>query len=47
MRNGTIISRYGLLGIEVALLEEVCHWGPNLRSEMLKPSQLWHPLPAV
>jgi hypothetical protein len=27
--NGTI-WRYGLVGVGVALLEEVCHWGSGL-----------------
>ena len=31
------IRRYGLHGVGVTLLGEVCHWGWALRSQILKP----------
>ena len=36
--SGTV-WRSGLLGIGVAFLDEVCHWGRALRFQMLKPGQ--------
>jgi hypothetical protein len=44
--SGTL-RRCGLMGVGVALLEEVCHWGWALRFQILKPSPVWHSLPAA
>ena len=37
-----IIRRCSLVGVGVALLEEVCHWGWALRSQKLKPGPVAH-----
>lgn len=35
--TGSAATRtYGLVGVGVAFLEQVCHWGQGLRSQMLK-----------
>ena len=37
----------GLVGVAMTLLEEACHWGWALRSQMLKPCSVWLSLPAA
>lgn len=41
------IGRCGLPGVGVTLLDDVCHWGRVLRSQMLMPCPRWHSPPAV
>jgi hypothetical protein len=36
--------RCGLVGVGVTLLEEMCHWGWALRSQMIKPGSMAHSL---
>lgn len=43
--TGTI-GKYGLVAVDAALLEEVCHWVQALTSQKLKPS-VSHPLPCL
>ena len=40
------IRRYGLVGVGMAVLEEVCHWGRALRFQMPKPGPVSLSLPA-
>ena len=42
-----IIRRGYLVGVDVALLEEVCHYGWALRSQMRRLGPVSHSLPAV
>jgi hypothetical protein len=44
--SGTI-SRYGLAGVGVASLEDVCHCGRSLRAQMIKPCPLCQSFPAA
>jgi hypothetical protein len=39
--------RCGLVGVGVALLKEVCHWGRALRFQNLKPGPVVVSLPAT
>lgn len=44
---GMKMDPIGLVVVGVALFEKVCHWRLVLKSQMLKPGQLSHSLPAV
>lgn len=41
------MRRGGLVGVGAASLEEVCHWGLTLWSQMFKPGLVAHSLPAA
>jgi hypothetical protein len=47
LRGSATVRRCSLIKVDMALLEEVCHWGWALRFQMLKPGSVTLSLPAA